>query len=86
MKYYVRKKISLEEFKDYKEKARKESLWFKQKNKKKLKRDLLKAKRKWKWVEKHSKNVKKKIDRKLALLEKLDPNMPLEFLFNINPK
>ncbi|MBN6077483.1 hypothetical protein HYE59_08070 [Aggregatibacter actinomycetemcomitans] len=83
MKYYVRKKISLEEFKGYKEKARKESLWFQQKNKKKLKRDLLKAQRKWKWVEKRSKNVKKKIDRKLALLEKLDPNMPLEFLFNM---
>lgn len=77
MKFYIKKKLSHKCFIANKKRLKKEALWFSKKEKKDMKKDIIRARRKWKWLDKKLEKEKKETEKALAFLENLDPDMIL---------
>lgn len=72
MKYHIKKKISLKTFNAYKEKARKEKLGFSRKEIKEMKQDLLRGRKKFKWLDKKTVRVANDLNDLISYVETLD--------------
>ena len=70
MKFYIKKKLSHKCFIANKKRLQKEALWFSKKEKKNMKKDIIRARRKWKWIGKNSQHQVKKLKSLILDLEK----------------
>ena len=70
MKFYIKKKLSHKCFISNKKRLQKEALWFSKKEKKNMKKDSIRARRKWKWIGKKSQHQVKKLKSLILDLEK----------------
>lgn len=74
MKFYIKKKLTLKQFKEIKNKRKQEEFWLSKKERKEFTQNLIKFKRKSKWDHKKIPNIEKNLQRLEERLNALGPD------------